>query len=87
MEEYQNLSGQSNVESYLCGPNFIAVVLKDAGEQNHFLYDSHKPGLHAVEKMQHLARSGQGLGTYIQETHHLSYARKASSLADLNVVH
>lgn len=85
MEQYENLSGKSDVVSFMCGPNFIVVVLKDAGDQNHFLYDSRKPGHSAVETMQDLARSGRGLGTYIKETHHLSYARKAGSLSDLGL--
>ena len=84
MEQYENLSGNSDVVAYMCGENFIAVVLKGEGE-NHFLYDSRKPGHSAVEKMQELARAGRGLGTYIKTTNHLSYARKAGSLTDLNL--
>jgi hypothetical protein len=64
MQRYQGLSGDSGVESYDCGADWITVRFTRGGT---YLYDRHKPGPIHVQRMKDLAPSGDGLGTYINQ--------------------
>lgn len=73
MERYKNLSGDSGVVAYEIGPDFIRVRFSD-GEI--YLYNYASAGPHNIEHMKQLARSGQGLNSFINTTVRKAYARK-----------
>lgn len=62
MVKYSDLSGNSGVEAYDIGNNYIKIRFK-AGDV--YLYSYAKPGKRHVEEMKHLATIGKGLATYI----------------------
>lgn len=64
MITYQNLSGQSGVESYDIGDDYIKILFQ-GGET--YLYSYDHPGKEHVEHMKELAAQGQGLSTYIAQ--------------------
>lgn len=73
MERYQNLGRNSNVNRYEIGPGSIVV---EFGDGSQYLYDGTRPGPASVTEMQHLARAGQGLNSYIGRVVKKNYARK-----------
>lgn len=73
MEKYKNLKGDSGVESYEIGSDFIIVQFKNDGS---YLYNYHIPGSSHVERMKKLALKGKGLSTYISKTVKKKYAEK-----------
>lgn len=64
MENYKNLGGSSNVESYDIQAESITVKFK-TGANQFYLYDYTKPGELHVEELKSLAISGSGLNSYI----------------------
>ena len=72
MERYQNLSGDSGVLDYECGPESIKVHFRDGPT---YVYDGVKPGSQHVMRMKELARAGRGLSTYISQHIGINYAR------------
>jgi hypothetical protein len=72
MERYQNLSGDSGVQSYECGPDSIKVRFRDGPT---YLYDDVRPASQHVRRMKELARAGRGLSTYISQHVRTDYAR------------
>ncbi|MBP1223501.1 hypothetical protein [Flavobacterium sp. 1355] len=73
MEKYRNLKGDSGVESYEIGSDFIIVQFKNDGS---YLYNYEIPGNSHVERMKKLALKGKGLSTYISTNIKKKYAEK-----------
>ena len=73
MERYANLSADSGVEAYECGPGWITVRFR--GRPERYVYDGTKPGADHVARMQELARAGRGLSTYISRHVQKAYSR------------
>lgn len=64
MQRYANLGGDSSVESFEIGPDFILV--KFVGRSTIYRYSYSRPGMVYVDRMKSLATTGRGLGSYIQ---------------------
>ena len=64
MEPYKKLSGNSGVESFEIGPDFIRVQFHGKPP---YLYTDQSVGHENVEQMKHLARAGKGLSTFISQ--------------------
>lgn len=69
MERYLDLDGDSGVVGYEIGDTFIRV--KFSGTAKIYTYSYRKAGEFHVEKMKVLAKSGNGLNSYI-----MKYAKK-----------
>lgn len=65
MVKYKNIGGNSGVEGFDIGSNFIRVKFK--GNSRIYQYSYHKAGMQNVEQMKHLAQSGSGLNSYIKK--------------------
>jgi hypothetical protein len=63
MERYRNSGGDSGVSSFEIGTNYITV--RFSGSIRTYQYSYRKAGQHHVENMKRLARSGNGLNSYI----------------------
>lgn len=64
MEIYLNKSGESGIESYDIGPDYIIITYKH-GTTRHYLYTYSSTGKNNVEHMKLLAESGFGLNSFI----------------------
>jgi hypothetical protein len=73
MESYRNLGGDSSVVAFETGPDFIRVQFSNGSV---YLYTSLSAGSNNIEHMKQLARSGQGLNSFIRTTVRQAYARK-----------
>lgn len=73
MERYRDLSGNSGVDSFECGTDWIRVRFKSGGT---YVYDRLTPGLHHIERMKALAQAGDGLATYITQHVRQNFARR-----------
>ena len=73
MTPYRNLGGNSGIEAYEIGPDFIRVQFSDGSV---YWYTYEKPGPQNVEHMKQLAVNGQGLNSFINTTVRDDYARK-----------
>jgi len=73
MEKYKNKKGDSGVQSYEIGSDFIIVQFINDGS---YLYNYKIPGSLHVERMKKLAVKGQGLSTYISTNIKKNYAQK-----------
>ena len=73
MERYKNLGGNSGVELFECGQQYIKVKFKSS--RTIYVYDWREPGHDHVENMKQLAKEGQGLNTYISQNVKKNYAR------------
>lgn len=73
MERYGNRGGDSGVVGYEIGQGSIIVAFGDGWR---YLYDGTKPGAADVAKLQQLARSGQGLNSYLTRVVRGRWARK-----------
>lgn len=62
MQLYKNISGNSGVVAYEAGDHYIKVKFK-SGEIYNYTYKSAGKGV--IEEMKALAKSGNGLSTYI----------------------
>ena len=67
MQDYKNLSGQSNVSKYQIGLDFILVEFKTPSKSGFSLYKYSylSAGQINVEQMKVLAVQGRGLQTFI----------------------
>lgn len=63
MVRYKNLSGDSGVEAYEIGPDYI--IVKFSGASRTYSYSYGRAGSGHVEQMKILAITGRGLSTYI----------------------
>jgi len=63
MERYRNSGGDSGVSSFEIGADYITV--KFSGSFRSYRYSYRKAGQNHVETMKRLARSGNGLNSYI----------------------
>jgi hypothetical protein len=70
---YENLDGDSGVEAYDAGTDFIDVQFR-TGMTYH--YDHTAPGELHVRRMKQLAIDGRGLSSYISRHVRGRYARK-----------
>lgn len=75
MEDYKNLSGESNIEGFEIDEESITVKFI-SGTFRHYVYDQLKPGPAIVDKMKKLALSGRGLNSYISTTVKGNYSKK-----------
>ena len=75
MERYRNRSGDSGVEAYEIGDDFVAVRFRSGVV---YWYTEASVGEWHVAALKRLARRGQGLGTYISQHAEVNggYARK-----------
>ena len=75
MERYDNFSGDSGVEAYEIGDDFIKVRFRQGVV---YWYTESSVGAAHVAVLKRLARRGQGLGTYISQHQDVrdGYARK-----------
>lgn len=73
MERYRDLSGNSGVDAYESGPDWIRLRFKHGGT---YLYNHIRPGPTDVARMKELACSGNGLATYINQHVRGAYARR-----------
>lgn len=64
MEKYKNLSGESNITSYLIDENSITILFNDGG---FYLYSTMKVGLANMNQMKKLALQGHGLNGFINK--------------------
>ena len=64
MEPYKNLSGDSGVEAYELGTDFIRVQFRSGGL---YLYTYETAGKENVETMKEHATAGRGLATFISQ--------------------
>lgn len=68
MTRYRDLGGNSGVQAYELGDDYIKVRFSDGGL---YLYTYSSAGSSFIETMKSLARSGSGLNSYINK-----YVRK-----------
>ncbi|MBN2414063.1 hypothetical protein JXQ31_20480 [candidate division KSB1 bacterium] len=73
MEHYKNLDGNSGIEAYEEGTDFIRVQFLDGSI---YLYTYDSTGSQNIEHMKQLARSGRGLNSFINRSVRKAYARK-----------
>ena len=73
MELYRNLGGDSGIEAYEAGPDFIRVQFSDGSV---YLYTYESAGSQNIEHMKQLAVNGQGLNSFINTTVRYDYAQK-----------
>jgi hypothetical protein len=73
MENYKNLSGDSEVAGYEVGIDSLTVHFHNGSV---YLYSYEKPGRSDVEHMKKLAAAGQGLNSYINRVVQTNYATK-----------
>lgn len=65
MESYRNLSGESGVLAFEIGANQIKVQFKNTPKI--YVYSIRNISSNKIEQMKHLAVSGCGLGTFINQ--------------------
>jgi len=73
MQPYQNLGGNSGVRAYEIGEGSIRVEFVHGRS---YLYTNASTGAAHIAEMQRLARSGEGLATYINKHTHDTYERE-----------
>ncbi len=73
MESYRNLGGNSGVEAYEIGQDFIKVQFSDGSV---YMYTNKSAGAPNIEQMKQLAINGQGLNSFISTTVRDNYAWK-----------
>lgn len=71
MVRYRNASGNSGVDSYQIGDNYITI--KFSGTFRSYTYSYNKAGRAHVEKMKSLAKQGSGLNSYVNNYVKFSY--------------
>ena len=67
-EHYKNLDGDSGVDSFEIGGDYIDVKFRDPSRSGalRYKYSYSRPGATYVERMKVLARQGSGLNSYIK---------------------
>ncbi len=73
MPRYANLGGDSGVRWYEIGQGSIEVAFRDGGV---YVYTNASAGSYSIERMQLLARAGQGLNAFINTDVKKGYASK-----------
>lgn len=73
MEKYKNLDGDSGVQSYETGSDFIRVRFNDGAT---YLYTNASAGASNISQMKKLASRGEGLNSFINTNVKKGYARK-----------
>ena len=73
MQPYWDAGGDSSVEAYECGPDYVRVRFR-TGSVYLCAYQSTGPS--AIERMKTLARNGNGLNAYINSAVKNRYARR-----------
>ena len=73
MESYRNLGGNSGVEAYEIGQDFIKVQFSDGAV---YMYTYASAGGGNIEQMKQLAANGQGLNSFINTVVRNGYAWK-----------
>ena len=71
--KYKDIDGDSNIEMYEIGPDYISI--KFFGTNKIYTYSYKSAGLAYVEKMKFLARNGDGLNSYINNYCKYRYVR------------
>lgn len=74
MEQYLNYSGESGVQEFEIGPEFIILRFKQSPTR--YLYDYLSAGRERVMEMVRLAELGRGLATYVTRNVRGKHARK-----------
>lgn len=72
-QPYKSAHGDSGVTRYAIGPDYIIVEFKSS---DGYRYDYQSPGRRKVETMKKLARTGDGLTTFINQQVRDDYAEK-----------
>lgn len=75
MEPYLDVGGDSGIAAYEFGPDFIRVGFKDGAI---YLYTYASAGSDSIEHMKVLAKSGDGLNSYINRHVRKRYAARES---------
>jgi len=65
MQTYANRGGDSNVQGFENGDDYIIVEFGGNGRFTTYKYTYASAGQHAVEEMKDLALAGHGLNSYI----------------------
>ena len=73
MQPYRNVNGNSNVEAYKIGDNYIEVKFR--GTAKIYCYSYNSAGMVHVEKMKELAEQGHGLNSYIMKNARFGYEK------------
>ena len=73
MTRYANLNGNSNVEAYEIGSDYIAVKFYRTAKIYRYTYAS--AGRSNVEQAKKLAKSGSGLNSFIMNYMRYSYEK------------
>lgn len=68
MERYADVDGDSSVVAYECGSDSIVIEFRDGAQ---YLYNYASCGASACEQMKQLAKTGEGLNSFI-----MRYVRK-----------
>ena len=74
MQQYLNLGGDSGVEGYEIGDDYITVYF--ARSHKGYKYSYQSAGQTHVERMKQLAKAGNGLNEYINRNTRNLYERK-----------
>ena len=75
MRKYRNLSGNSGIDSYEIGKNFINVQFEEGSKYSYTIISA---GSVSINEMKRLAKIGEGLNTYISKHVRKKYAAKLS---------
>jgi hypothetical protein len=73
MNPYRDINGDSGVNGYESGEDFIRVQFKGGSI---YLYTYESAGAEAIEQMKRLAISGDGLNAFINKNVKKAYATK-----------
>lgn len=73
MDRYLDVDGDSGVAGYLLGNGWIVVEFRDGAQ---YEYTSASAGAQAIAEMHALAKSGDGLNSFINRRVKKAYARK-----------
>jgi hypothetical protein len=73
MEHYKNLGGDSGIDAYEIGADFIRVRFSTGAV---YLYNYSSAGSSNIEHMKQLAKKGMGLNSFIQTNVRTGYAKK-----------
>ena len=73
LERYRNLNGDSGIDSFEVGTDFIVVKFKTGAT---YIYNYEKPGRQKTEEIKRRALAGRGVSTYISQEVREDFARK-----------
>lgn len=74
MQRYGNTDGDSGVQAYESGSDYIRVTFKDGST---YTYTYGSAGAEHIEQMKRLAARGDGLNSYIMKNVKKAYASKS----------